>query len=47
MTDYEKKVWFWLSILLLISLALILGFAVGETGWVVRIKSSIFQMLRG
>ena len=45
MTEYDKKVWFWLSISLLISLALMMGFALGETAWVAHVKQSIFQLL--
>lgn len=46
MTDYEKKVFFWISVALLVSLSFILGFAVGETEWVTRIKAAILDMLR-
>jgi len=47
MTQADKKVWFWVAFGLLISLAFLLGFAVGDTASVGRIKASIFQMLGG
>ena len=47
MTRADKKIFFWLGFGLLLSLSFLLGFAVGDTTWVNRVKASIFQMIQG